>query len=172
VHHVTARAEGGTHAPEGLALLCGAHHRLLHRGFLLVERSGTALVFRHADGTVYGGALAPEAVEAGAGAFSALRNLGLRDGEAKRALAAGRAHVGVGAGVPDLVRAALRAHRARGDALLPPPVTTVRESSPAYGRGRRRHHRSGSDLETSDPAAVAVGLWATCSASEAWRSQA
>ncbi|HEV8320398.1 MAG TPA: hypothetical protein VG389_02210, partial [Myxococcota bacterium] len=38
--------------------------------------------------------------EAGAGAFSALSNLGLRDGEAKRALAATRAHVGVGAARP------------------------------------------------------------------------
>jgi hypothetical protein len=35
LHHVTARSEGGTHDPDQLILLCGTHHRLLHRGFLM-----------------------------------------------------------------------------------------------------------------------------------------
>jgi hypothetical protein len=138
VHHVQARAEGGDHRPDGLLLLCGAHHRLLHRGFLLIDGTAPHFTFRHADGTPYGDAPAPATVEATAEAFSALRNLGLRDGEAKRALAAARTHVGPGASVPDLVRAALRAHHMRPAPILPPPIATLRESSPAYGRRRRR----------------------------------
>jgi len=137
VHHVIARAEGGDHRPDGLLLLCGAHHRLLHRGFLVIDGTAPQFAFRHADGTHYGNAPTPAAVEATGDAFSALRNLGLRDGEAKRALAAARTHVGAGASVPDLVRAALRAHHARPTAILPPPIATLRESSPSYGRRRR-----------------------------------
>jgi hypothetical protein len=48
--------------------------------------------------------------------------------------------VGAGAGVAELVRAALRAHHARPTPFLPPPIATLRESSPVYGRRRRRQH--------------------------------
>ena len=172
VHHVIARAEGGDHRPDGLLLLCGAHHRLLHRGFLVIDGTAPDFAFRHADGTPYGDAPSPAAVESMGEAFSALVNLGLRDGEAKRALAAARTHVGAGAPVPDLVRAALRAHRARPMPVLPPPIATLRELSPAYGRRGRRHRPSGSDLEECSPAAMAAGLWAARSASAARRSRA
>jgi hypothetical protein len=30
VHHIIAREDGGTHTPQNLTLLCGAHHQLLH----------------------------------------------------------------------------------------------------------------------------------------------
>jgi Holliday junction resolvasome RuvABC DNA-binding subunit len=66
------------------------------------------VVFRHADGSVYGDAVAPEDLEASAEAFEALKALGLRDGEARRAQAAARAHVGASPSAEDLVRAALR----------------------------------------------------------------
>jgi hypothetical protein len=109
VHHHQARSEGGTNDPENLILLCGAHHRLLHRGFLTIEgNASSGLVFRQADGTPYGDAAAPEDVEACAEAFAALKALGLKDGEARRALAAARAHVGASAPAEELVRKALQ----------------------------------------------------------------
>jgi hypothetical protein len=95
VHHIRARCEGGTHDPDGLVLLCGTHHRLLHRGFLVIEGTVSAgLRFLHADGTRYGEPATPAQVEAHAEAFAALRALGLKDGEARQAIAAARAHVG------------------------------------------------------------------------------
>lgn len=55
VHHVTFRSEGGTHDPEGLILLCGAHHRALHRGMLRIDGTwSTGLRYSHADGRPYG----------------------------------------------------------------------------------------------------------------------
>ncbi len=71
--------------------------------------------------------MSPAAAEAGAEAFSALRNLGLKDGEAKRALALARERVEAGAGTEALIRAALQARR---EALLPPRVDAKREHSP------------------------------------------
>ena len=45
-----------------------------------------ALCFRHADGSSYGSPPDPHAVEVQTKAFGALRNLGFREGEARRAL--------------------------------------------------------------------------------------
>ena len=64
VHHIRARHEGGDHDPDGLAVLCGAHHRATHVGRLAIEgRVSTGLVFQHADGTRYGGEVSPRAAE-------------------------------------------------------------------------------------------------------------
>jgi len=66
------------------------------------------LRFYHADGRVYGSrSLDPRAIEASERAFVALRGLGFKDGESKRALAEVRTHVGVGASVEALVRGAI-----------------------------------------------------------------
>jgi hypothetical protein len=55
VHHLDPRAEGGSHDPDRLAVLCGAHHRAVHAGALLVDGNGAAgFTCRHADGTRYG----------------------------------------------------------------------------------------------------------------------
>jgi len=63
LHHVVPRSEGGDHDPENLCVLCGAHHRALHRGQLIIEgRVSAGLVFRHADGSNYGRVLDPRAV--------------------------------------------------------------------------------------------------------------
>ncbi|HEY3236516.1 MAG TPA: hypothetical protein VGJ84_17490 [Polyangiaceae bacterium] len=87
VHHVDLRSEGGGHDPDKLIVLCGAHHRASHRGTLLIEgRASTGLRFRHADGTVYGGAPRPSVTEAHAKMFRALRGLGFRETETRRAL--------------------------------------------------------------------------------------
>jgi Holliday junction resolvasome RuvABC DNA-binding subunit len=49
------------------------------------------LVFRHADGTTYGHVVHPRAAAIHEEAFRALRSLGFREGEARRALESVRA---------------------------------------------------------------------------------
>jgi len=57
VHHVAYRSHGGDHGPDNLCLLCGAHHRALHDGRLVIRgRVSTGLTFYHADGRPYGAA--------------------------------------------------------------------------------------------------------------------
>ena len=83
VHHVQPRAEGGRNEASNLLTLCGAHHRAVHRGELLIEREHDgALIFRHA----YGRPVAPRLIDAHAKVFSALRHLGFREGEVKTVL--------------------------------------------------------------------------------------
>ena len=107
IHHVQARAEGGTHDPERLVVLCSAHHRRLHRGRLVIEgRASSGFVFRHADGSAYGKPASPERADATSRAFRALTRLGYKERQARRALEQVRAHVG--AGDEALLRAALR----------------------------------------------------------------
>ena len=40
LHHIVARADGGTHEPDQLVLLCDGHHAALHRGQITI--TGTA----------------------------------------------------------------------------------------------------------------------------------
>ncbi len=88
VHHLWLRSEFGKHHPDNLVTLCSAHHDRIHEGRLLVTGFASAeLHFAHADGTPYGGAVAPAVADARTKAFLALRGLGYREGEAKRALA-------------------------------------------------------------------------------------
>ena len=110
IHHLELRSEGGNHDEDGLVVLCSAHHRAQHRGLLLIEgRVSTGLRFRHADGRIYGRDLNAQSVGAHADAFRALRGLGFREGEARRALDLAResAHVGDSLRVEDLIRVAL-----------------------------------------------------------------
>lgn len=51
VHHVVAREEGGSNDAENLITLCGAHHRAVHRGQLVVEGTASDARFRHGDAT-------------------------------------------------------------------------------------------------------------------------
>ncbi|HEX4338172.1 MAG TPA: HNH endonuclease signature motif containing protein [Polyangiaceae bacterium] len=88
VHHVALRSEGGAHDADNLTTLCGAHHRAAHHGELVVSGSvASGIRFRHADGSDYGEAPEPSAVEVQAKAFGTLRSLGFREGEIRRALA-------------------------------------------------------------------------------------
>jgi len=109
IHHIRTVSEGGKADPDLLILLCAKHHRLVHRGLLIIDGSvPQGLRFYHADGRVYGSrSLDPRAIEASERAFVALRGLGFKDGESKRALAEVRTHVGVGASVEALVRGAI-----------------------------------------------------------------
>jgi hypothetical protein len=108
VHHIDPKAEGGDHDPENLVCLCGAHHLAVHRGDLVIEgRVSSGLTFRHADGTKYGGPVSPHAAEVQSSVFRAMRGLGFREGDARRAVERAVAHVGEGASAEELLRAAL-----------------------------------------------------------------
>jgi HNH endonuclease len=117
-HHIVPRAEGGTHDPSLLALLCDAHHTQVHRGVLSVTGDANGrLEFRRADGTRVGEparftatARRPAASRAAssrlvaspasahqADAISALRNLDVPAKHAREAVAAA-----VAAGADDL----------------------------------------------------------------------
>lgn len=70
-----------------LISVCAAHHRALHRGELTAQRGGSSGVrFSHADGSSYGGATNPEALDLMPKVSAALRNLGFRESDARCAL--------------------------------------------------------------------------------------
>ena len=97
--------------------LCSAHHRAVHRGELLVEReSDGALTFRHADGSTYGAPAAPRPIDAFTKVFSALRQLGFREGGA-RGCADARARA--------MERFPLAAFRKRGQTWNGPPAALL-----------------------------------------------
>lgn len=96
VPHLQLRSEGGRHEPDSLVLLCGAHHRALHRGLLIAEGSASeSLIFRHADGSIYGTAADSRVVAAQSQVFAALRKLGSREAEVRRDLDVLRSHAGL-----------------------------------------------------------------------------
>jgi hypothetical protein len=108
VHHIDPKAEGGDHDPENLVCVCGAHHMALHRGDLVIEgRVSAGLSFRHADGTPYGGTVSPHAAEVHSSVFRAMRGLGFKESDARRAVERAAAHVGQAASAETLLRAAL-----------------------------------------------------------------
>jgi HNH endonuclease len=59
IHHIQPRSEGSRNNPENLRSICGAHHRCVHRGQLIIERDTNGLRFLHADGRPYGDVGAP-----------------------------------------------------------------------------------------------------------------
>ena len=88
VHHIHRRADGGLNEIWNLTTLCSVHHRATHHGQLLIERSPEgSLVFRHADGRLYGDPSSPQRIEVHTKIFSALRHLGFRESEVKSVLA-------------------------------------------------------------------------------------
>jgi hypothetical protein len=112
LHHVTPRSEGGTHDPDRLATVCGAHHAALHEGRLSIEgRASTGFVVQHADGTSYGDEVT-SAHGVMADVFLALRALGFKETESRRALAAAQTHVGTNACFDSVLRRALAVLRA------------------------------------------------------------
>jgi hypothetical protein len=108
VHHIEERAQGGTHEPRSLCLLCHSHHRLLHRGKLRIVGHAPDLTITHEDGRAYG---APQ--DTLTAAKATLRELGFTAAEAARAVE----HVRTTAPPDDLrdlervLRACLRACR-------------------------------------------------------------
>jgi 5-methylcytosine-specific restriction endonuclease McrA len=103
VHHLRWRSDGGGHDPLNLTAMCDAHHDLVHRGLLVVEGTAPDLVFRHADGTLYGHR-GDEADEADA--IDGLRRMGVTASDARTAVAEAAASGAVR--LEDLLREALR----------------------------------------------------------------
>ncbi|MBD1322561.1 DUF222 domain-containing protein [Gordonia hankookensis] len=53
VHHVRSWADGGPTEPDNLILLCGTHHRALHRGeFTITAKGGQQFTFHRQSGSV------------------------------------------------------------------------------------------------------------------------
>jgi Domain of unknown function (DUF222) len=52
IHHMRHRAEGGTHHPDGLVLLCRYHHRLTHKECIdmYMDVDGVTVIFTWPDG--------------------------------------------------------------------------------------------------------------------------
>jgi hypothetical protein len=114
LHHLDPQSEGGGHDANNLLVLCGAHHRAVHKGTLWLE--GTVLeglVFRHADGTPYGGDVDPRTAGAWTDALVGLRQLGFGETEARNALTRAQSGVSGSATTEELLRAALAESRPR-----------------------------------------------------------
>lgn len=108
LHHLCPQSEGGAHDANNLLVICTAHHRAIHKGTLWLEGTvSEGLVFRHADGTAYGGNVDPGTAGAYADALIGLRQLGFGETEARNALMGARS-AGSGSGTAeDVLRAAL-----------------------------------------------------------------
>jgi len=112
-----------------MVVLCGAHHRAVHRGTLLLDGNvSEGLVFRHADGTRYGGPVDVETASACVEAQSALRSFGFGESESRRAVLQARESSEKAEEPGELVRAALRLLR---------PRLCVRERRASYDVGGR-----------------------------------
>jgi hypothetical protein len=112
VHHVRSRADGGSHDPENLAVLCSVHHAAVHRGALIIEGSfSTGFRFLHADGGRYGGPVDPPGARLLSEVFQVLRQSGFKELESRRIVDLVRPRVGAGVALADAVRMAFRASR-------------------------------------------------------------
>ena len=130
IHHLTRRVDGGRNDEETCFLACSTHHRLLHQGRLIVEGTrSTGLVFKHADGTLYGAAPTPHEGEAAREAHQALRALGLEAAVARILIAGALRELGGASSAVELVRAAMRIH-GRGIAAKHAPVDAAHEGPP------------------------------------------
>jgi hypothetical protein len=116
LHHIVPRSERGRHEQDNLIVLCGAHHRAVHRGRLTISgRVSTGLRFQRADGNPYCDVPTPNAVGREptlAKVFRALCGLGFKSREARQALDAVMSREGAAALSPmptaqELLRAAL-----------------------------------------------------------------
>jgi hypothetical protein len=95
VHHIHPKADGGGSEPDDLVLLCGVHHRSVHRGFLIIEgKPSTGLRFLHADGTSYGGRVCSVRTGVLSTAYEALKRMGFRESDVRKALDEVRTHAG------------------------------------------------------------------------------
>jgi hypothetical protein len=139
VHHLDRREEGGTHDPRRLIPLCSAHHAAEHEGRLIIEGDAiTGFSFYHGDRAPYGAQAVPETTMAWADAFSALKNLGFKEGPIRQALEAVRRDVDHDADAQSITRAALaRLRRHRHEHAQPsrprskPAPTPARPAPPA-----------------------------------------
>lgn len=108
VHHVDPRCEGGSNDPERLAALCGTHHDAGHRGVICIDGTASGgFVFRHGDGTAYGGPVDVGRLEVARKVVAALKHMGFGAPQA-RGLVDEALRRGAPGDFDGLVRAALR----------------------------------------------------------------
>jgi HNH endonuclease len=112
VHHIIPRAEGGTHDPELLIVLCSAHHRAIHSWTLRVAGTwSTGYRFFHADGSPYGSAAKAENTALLGDVHKALRGLQFTERQTRAAIDHVRPHVGAHATFADVFRMAMAVTR-------------------------------------------------------------
>lgn len=132
VHHVERRVDGGGHDPDGLIVLCSAHHAAVHEGAVVIRGTYTAgFSFEHADGSSYGNRSAsPDRARVMATTLSALVGMGFRQKEAQAMVDGVSAHVGADLSAEQALRAALAqsAIASRGGGAM-----AVREPAARYG---------------------------------------
>ncbi len=110
IHHVVFRSDGGTHDPELLMVLCGAHHDAVHRGAMRIEGTWSAgFQFFRADGGPYGTAGRARTAGVFADVVSALRNMGWKDRDVQAMVDAATPHVGADVTFAEALKLALRA---------------------------------------------------------------
>lgn len=128
VHHSEPLADGGTHDPEKLVLLCGTHHQASHEGRLVIRGTwSTGFSFEHADGTRYGAPTAsPSRSRVLSKVLEALVGMGFKQREAQAMVDRAKPHVGHEATFDQAMRAALR------EAVVPGRVGAVREAMAEY----------------------------------------
>jgi hypothetical protein len=115
VHHIKLRSEGGLHQPENLVTLCGSHHDLVHKGFLIIDGQVGALSFRHADGTRYASRVVDPAQSVlFAKIHQGLCALGFKHRESAEMIEKARSHVGLDATFDQAFTTVLRHAPLRG----------------------------------------------------------
>jgi hypothetical protein len=98
VHHLRLRSEGGLHHASNLVTLCGSHHDLVHKGFLIIDGQVGGLSFQHADGTKFGSSdVDPARSRLFGEIHEGLRSLGFKHREATEMIDSARSHVGLDA---------------------------------------------------------------------------
>jgi Holliday junction resolvasome RuvABC DNA-binding subunit len=81
----------------------------VHEGRLIIEgRPSTGLVFKHADGTPYGGTLDSGVADRNAQVFAALRTMGFKERECRMAVERCSQELAATASREEMLRAALR----------------------------------------------------------------
>ena len=130
IHHFDQGASRGDHDPDRLICLCSTHHRLHHKGKLLVRgKSWRDVEFFHVDGTPYGQRThRKEAVDSHP-VFYGLTGLGFSKSETRRLLSLAMTHVGREASEEELLREALRRSRSAAEAQ-------AKDGAPASAQGR------------------------------------
>jgi len=131
VHHIVHRADGGTHDPENLIILCSGHHALHHEGLLAISgRAPDRLQFARGVKPL-ADSRSPEELTSGQAlrdqsskrsrfddvvklehAKQALMQLGYKARAARKALEAVSVHVDADADIRTIVRAVLARDRA------------------------------------------------------------
>ncbi len=112
IHHVVPRADGGSHEPSNLRIQCSACHMALHRGTLVLTRTGSdRLEIQRREQPRSGASGASTKVDATffrTQARDALVGLGWKPAIARAAVDEAWSHVGPTVAVDMLIREALR----------------------------------------------------------------